>query len=102
MKFLHMPVNLYFRGKPFLTLLDLAYVWMVLPEGLLLLFPFHGMVLGLVLVHLPWVDTSPPDPLLVLTQLALPAPLLGVDLANMDWQMFSAPTIEVRLKNGKF
>ena len=81
-----MPVNLYFRGKPFLTLLDLAYVWMCLPEGLLLLLPLHWMVLGLVLLHLPWKKASPPDTLLFLTQLALPAPLLGVDLPNMIWQ----------------
>ena len=85
MQFLEVPVNFHFRSEPFLTPFNLAHVWMILPEHLLLLLPLHGMVLGLMLFHRPWEDTSPPDPLLVLTQLALPAPLLGVDLANMVW-----------------
>ena len=85
MQFLKVPVNFNFRGEPFFTLLDLAHMRMLLPEQLLLLLPLHWMVLGLVLLHLPWKKASPPDTLLFLTQLALPAPLLGVDLANMVW-----------------
>ena len=85
MKFCQVPVYFYLRSKPFPTLLHLADVRVCLSEGLLLLLPLHGMVLHLVSVHLPWVDTSPPDALLVFTELALPAPLLGVDLANMVW-----------------
>ena len=53
MKFLKVPVNFNFRGEPFPTLLHLAHVWMILLEHLLLLLPLHGMVLGLMLVHLP-------------------------------------------------
>merc|ERR1719369_1688739 len=64
---------------------------MLFPVGLLLFLPFHGMVLGLMLIHLPWMNASPPDTLLVLAQLALPAPLLGVDLSNMIWQPFLPP-----------
>ena len=85
MQFLKVPVNFNFRGEPFFTLLDLAHMRMLLPEQLLLLLPLHWMVLGFMLLHLSWIETSPPDPLLLLTQLALPAPLLGVDLANMVW-----------------
>jgi len=57
---------------------------MGLAEGILLLLPLHGVLLGRVLVHLPRVEAAPPDPLLVLAQLVLPAPLLGVDLADME------------------
>ena len=91
MQFLQVPVNFNFRGEPFFTLPDLAHMRMLLPEQLLLLLPLHWMVLGLVLVHPPWRNASPPDTLLVLTQLALPAPLLGVDLANMVWQLILPP-----------
>ena len=84
MKFLQVPVYFHFGGEPLPTLIDLTHVWMLFPERLLLLLPLHGVVLGLVLLHHPWLDTSPPDPLLVFTQLALPAPLLRVDSANMD------------------
>ena len=65
-----------------------------LSEGLLLLLPLHGMVYGLMLVHLPWLDTSPPDALLVFTQLALPAPLLGVDLAYVVRHLVLPPRSE--------
>ena len=88
MKFCQVPVYFYLGSKPLLTLLHLAYVRVCLSEGLLLLLPLHGMVLCLVLLHYPREETSPPDTFLVFTQLALPAPLLGVDLANMVWQPF--------------
>jgi len=91
MKFLHVPIYFHFGGKPLPTFLNLAHVWMVLPVSLLLLLPLHGMVLGPMLVHLPWLNASPPDTLLVLAQLALPAPLLSVDLANMVWQPILPP-----------
>ena len=93
-KFLQMPVNFHFRSEPFATLLDLAHVWMFFPISLLLLLPLHGVVLGLMLFHHPWIYTSPPDTLLLLTKLALPAPLLGVDLANMVWQLILPPSCE--------
>ena len=86
MQFLQVPVNFNFRGEPFFTLPDLAHMRMLLPEQLLLLLPLHWMVLGLMLLHLSWIDTSPPDTLLVLTQLAFPAPLLSVDSSNMEGQ----------------
>ena len=94
MQFLEVPINFHFRGEPFSTLPNLTHVWMFLPKGLLLLLPLHGMVLGLVLLHLRWMNASPPDSLLVLTQLALPAPLLGVDSSNMVWQLILPPCSE--------
>ena len=91
MQFLQVPVNFNFRGEPFFTLLDLAHMRMLLPEQLLLLLPLHWMVLGLMLLHLSWIDASPPNTLLVLTQLALPAPLLGVNSSNMEWYLLLLP-----------
>ena len=85
MKFRQVPINFHFGSKSLPILLHLADVRVRLSEGLLLLLPLHGMILCLMLVHLPWEETSPPDALLVITQLALPAPLLGVDTANMEW-----------------
>ena len=78
-----MPLYFHLGSKSLPTLLHLADVRVRLSEGLLLLLPLHGMVLCLVLVHLGWPETSPPDPLLIFTQLALPAPLLGMDPADM-------------------
>ena len=78
-----MPVHLYLGGEPVTALLVPADERMILPVGLLLLLPLHWMLLGLVLVHLPWSDAAPPDVKLVLAQLALPAPLLGVDLSDV-------------------
>ena len=83
MKFQQVPINFLLGSKSLATLLHFADVRMSLSEGLLLLLPLHGMVLRPVLVHPTWLDTSPPDALLVFTQLALPAPLLGVDTAHM-------------------
>ena len=83
MKFQQVPINFLLGSKSLATLLHFADVRMSLSEGLLLLLPLHGMVLRPVLVHPTWLDTSPPDALLVFTELALPAPLLGVDLAHM-------------------
>ena len=94
MKFHQVPVSFHLGGKSLPTLLHLADMRVRLSEGLLLLLPLHGMFLRLMLVHLPWVDTSPPDTLLVFTQLALPAPLLSVDLANMEWQLSLPPRSE--------
>ena len=85
-QFLIVPVYFHFGSKSLPALLNFTHEWMSLPERLLLLLPLHWMTLGLVLVHLPWLDASPPDTLLVLAQLALPAPLLGVDLTDMVWQ----------------
>ena len=91
MKLLQVPVNFHLCSEPLPTLLYLAYMRMCLSEGFLLLLPLYRMILLLVLVHLSWVDTSPPDALLVFTQLALPAPLLGVDTAHMVWQASLPP-----------
>ena len=79
-----MPVHLHLSGEPVTALLVLADERMVLPVGLLLLLPLHWMFLGLVLVHLPSQNAAPPDVELVLAQLALPAPLLGVDTSDVD------------------
>ena len=78
-----MPVHLYLGGKPVTALLVPADERMVLPVGLLLLLPLHWMLLGLVLVHRPWMDAAPPYVELVFTQLALPAPLLGMNLFDV-------------------
>ena len=94
MKFRQVPINFRLSSESLPTLLYLADVRVRLSEGLLLLLPLYGMVLLLVLVHLPWVETSPPDTLLVFTQLALPAPLLGVNLANMEGQLSLLPCSE--------
>ena len=64
--------------ESFEALLVLADEGVVLLVGLLLLFPLHGVLLGLVHVHLAGLDAAPPDVELVLTQLALKAPLLSV------------------------
>ena len=85
MKFHQVSINFHLGSESLPTLLHFADMRVRLSEGLLLLLPLHGMFLSLVFVHLPWVETSPPDTLLIFTQLALPAPLLGVDLANMVW-----------------
>ena len=51
--------------------LVLADVGVVPPVGLLLLLPLHGVLLGLVNVHLAGLDAAPPDVELVLAQLTL-------------------------------
>ena len=94
MKFHSVPVNFNLGSKPLPTLLHLTDIRVRLSEGLLLLLPLYRMVLRLMFVHLPWEETSPPDTLLVFTQLALPAPLLSVDLANMVWQPILPPCSE--------
>ena len=66
---------------PVEALLVLADEGMVPPVGLLLLLPLHRVLLGPMLVHLPWVDTAPPDVKLVLAQLTLKTPLLCVGTA---------------------
>ena len=68
---------------PVEALLELADEGMVPPVGLLLLLPLHRVLLGLVPVHLIWVNTAPPDIKLVLAKLALQAPLLGVGTAHV-------------------
>ena len=78
-----MPIHLHLSGEHITALLVLADERMDLPEGLLLLLPLNWMLLGLVLVHIPWLDAAPPDVELVLAQLALPAPLLGVNLYDV-------------------
>ena len=94
MKFYQVPVNFHLGSKPLSALLHLADVRVRLSEGLLILLPLHGMVLGFVLVHLPWVDTSPPDTLLIFTELALPAPLLSMDPAHVVGQPVLPPCSE--------
>jgi hypothetical protein len=54
--------------------------------GHLFLLPLHWVLLGPVLVHLARVDAAPPDAQLVLTQLALQAPLLGVGTTSVVLQ----------------
>ena len=54
---------------------------MLPPVGLLLLLPLHWVLLGPVLLHLIGLDAAPPDGKLVLAQLTLKTPLLGVDFA---------------------
>ena len=88
MHLLLVPVHLYLGGEPVTALLVPADERMVLPVGLLLLLPLHWMLLGLVLVHLPWLDAAPPYVELVFTQLALPAPLLSVVSANVVLKLF--------------
>ena len=78
MQFLLMSGLLHLSLVPVEALLVLAHERMVPPVGLPLLFPLHRVLLGLVLLHLPRVDAAPPDVKLVLAQLALQAPLLGV------------------------
>ena len=91
MEFQLVPVNFLLGSKPLLTLLHLADMRVRLSEGLLLLLPLYGMILFLVLVHRPWKETSPPDALLVFTELALPAPLLSVDLAHVICHLVLPP-----------
>ena len=83
-----MPIHLHLSGEHITALLVLADKRMVLPIGVLLLLPLNRMLLGLMLVHLPWLYAAPPDVELVLAQLALPAPLLGVDTSDVDLYMF--------------
>ena len=72
------PVLLHFSLVPNEALLVLADKGVVLPVGVLLLLPLHRVLLGPVFVHLSWLDTAPPDVKIVLAQLTLEAPLLGV------------------------
>ena len=58
MHLLLVPVHLHLGGEPVTAFLVLADERMVLPVGLLLLLPLHWMLLGLVLVHLPWIDAA--------------------------------------------
>ena len=76
MELLLVPVLLHLCLVPVEALLVLADEGMVPPVGLLLLLPLHGVLLGLVVVHLIGVEAAPPDVKLVLAQLALEAPLL--------------------------
>ena len=83
MKLLLMPLPLHLSLVPIEAPFEAADEGVVSPVGLLILLPLHGMLLGLVLVHLPRVDTAPPDVELVLTYLTLQAPLLGVGTTNV-------------------
>ena len=78
-----MPLLLLLSPVPVEAPLEPADKGVVPPVGLLLLLPLHGVVPGLVFVHLPRVDVAPPDVKLVLTHLELQAPLLGVGMANL-------------------
>ena len=86
------PLLLHLALKPVEACPVLAHKWVGLHVGLLLLVPLHGMPLGLVLVHLPGEDATPPDVHLVLAQLALDAPLLCVGTASvvLDIALLSA------------
>ena len=88
MQLLLVSVHLHFGSKTVAALLVLADERMAPSVGLLLLLPLHGMLIGLVLPHLPWEDAAPPDVELVLAQLALPAPLLSVVSANVVLKLF--------------
>ena len=77
------PVLLHLSLVPVEALLVLTDVGMLPPVGLLLLLPLHGVLLGLMLVHLLGEEAAPPDVKLVLAQLTLQAPLLGVGTAHM-------------------
>ena len=79
-----MPLNFNPRCKPLKTFFVAANVGMLLPILLLFLLPLHRVILCLVFIHLSWIDTSPPNTLLVLTQLTFPTPLLRVDLTNVE------------------
>ena len=87
MKLLLMPLPLHQSLVPIEAPFEAADEGVVSPVGLLILLPLHGMLLGLVLVHLPRVDTAPPDVELVLTHLTLKAPLLGVGTTNVILEM---------------
>ena len=78
-----MSILLHLSLVPFKALLELADEGVVPPVGILFLLPLHGLILGLVLFHLAREEASPPDVKLVLTQLTLQAPLLGVGTANV-------------------
>ena len=84
MHLLLVPVHLHLSGEAINALLVLADERMLLSVGVLLLLPLNWMLLGLVIVHQPWSDATPPDVELVLAQLALPTPLLGEDLSDVD------------------
>ena len=73
-----MPLLLHLSLVPVEALLVPADEGMVPPVGLLFLLPLHGVLLGPVLVHFLGVDAAPPDVKIVLAQLTLEAPLLGV------------------------
>ena len=75
------PLLLHLSVVPVQALLVLADERMVPPVSLLLVLPLHGVLLGLVLVHLSGEEAAPPDIKLVFAQLALEAPLLGVGTA---------------------
>ena len=81
---------------------------MVPPVGLLLLFPLFIVLLGPVLIHLSWEEATPPDVELVLAQLTLKVPLLGmsatsvvfefrriVSLVNTPWPGAGVADVEV-------
>ena len=87
MQLLLVPVLLHLSLVPVEAHLEAADEGTVPPVSLLLLLPLHGVLLSPVLVHLPWEDTSPPDVKLVLAQLALKAPLLGVGTTNVILEM---------------
>jgi hypothetical protein len=78
-----MSILLHLSLVPVKALLELADEGVIPPVGILFLLPLHGVLLGLVLVHLAREEASPPDVELVLTQLTLQAPLLGVGTANV-------------------
>ena len=66
-----MPLSLHLSLVPVEAPLEAADEGVVPPVRLLILLPLPGVLLGLVPVHLPRVDTAPPDVKLVLAQLAL-------------------------------
>ena len=82
-----MPLLLLLSHVPVEAPLEPADEGVVPPVGLLLLLPLHGVLPGLVLVHLPREDAAPPDVKLVLAHLALKAPLLGVGTTNVILEM---------------
>jgi hypothetical protein len=74
---------LHLGPKPIETLFELTDVRVVSLVGLLLLLPLHRVLLSPVLVHLPREDAAPPDVQLVLAQLTLQTPLLGVGTSSV-------------------
>ena len=73
---------------------------MVPPVGLLLLFPLFIVLLGPVLVHLSWEEATPPDVELVLAQLTLKVPLLGVNATSVVIEMSLSNSLMITLGPG--
>ena len=88
------PILLHLSLVPVEALLKLADEGVVPPVDLLLLLPLQGVLLGPMPIHLLGVDAAPPDGKLVLAQLTLPAPLLGVNTTDVELNhalLFSGP-----------